>query len=203
MIKDFELRDDFIGIFYSDINCSQYIDFHKRSDEANNIIRRRNVNVEDNKPQKRAQLVQDDLVTIDTTSHMLNFNRNVPLLSDYNNLTSQAMDLYVQRWNSVANFEFQQAYMNIQKTSKSQGYHVWHYEDGPYANNRRMFATMLYLNDVEEGGETEFLYQSLRVKPERGKFLIWPAQWMHTHRGNPPLSGEKYIITSWIENTEL
>tara|TARA_B100000902_G_C27267967_1_gene894677 strand:+ start:930 stop:1541 length:612 start_codon:yes stop_codon:yes gene_type:complete len=203
MIKDFELRDDFIGIFYSDINCSQYIDFHKRSDEANNIIRRRNVNVENNEPQKRAQLVQDDLVTIDTTSHMLNFNRNVPLLSDYNNLTSQAMDLYVQRWNSVANFDFQQAYMNIQKTSKSQGYHVWHYEDGPYANNRRMFATMLYLNDVEEGGETEFLYQSLRVKPERGKFLIWPAQWMHTHRGNPPLSGEKYIITSWIENTEL
>ncbi len=203
MIKDFELRDDFIGIFYSDINCSQYIDFHKRSDEANNIIRRRNVNVENNEPQKRAQLVQDDLVTIDTTSHMLNFNRNVPLLSDYNNLTSQAMDLYVQRWNSVANFDFQQAYMNIQKTSKSQGYHVWHYEDGPYANNRRMFATMLYLNDVEEGGETEFLYQSLRVKPERGKFLIWPAQWMHTHRGNPPLSGEKYVITSWIENTEL
>ena len=203
MIKDFELRDDFIGIFYSDINCSQYIDFHKRSDEANNIIRRRNVNVENNEPQKRAQLVQDDLVTIDTTSHMLNFNRNVPLLSDYNNLTSQAMDLYVQRWNSVANFDFQQAYMNIQRTSKSQGYHVWHYEDGPYANNRRMFATMLYLNDVEEGGETEFLYQSLRIKPERGKFLIWPAQWMHTHRGNPPLSGEKYIITSWIENTEL
>jgi len=203
MIKDFELRDDFIGIFYSDINCSQYIDFHKKSEQANNIIRRRNVNVENNAPQKRAQLVQDDLVTIDTTSHMLNFNRNVPLLSDYNNLTSQAMDLYVQRWNSVANFEFQQAYMNIQRTSKSQGYHVWHYEDGPYANNRRMFATMLYLNDVDEGGETEFLYQSLRVKPERGKFLIWPAQWMHTHRGNPPLSGEKYIITSWIENTEL
>jgi|14_taG_2_1085336.scaffolds.fasta_scaffold53171_2 hypothetical protein len=203
MIKDFELRDDFIGIFYSDINCSQYIDFHKKSDQANNIIRRRNINVENDTPQKRAQLVQDDLITIDTTSHMLNFNRNVPLLSDYNNLTSQAMDLYVQRWNSVANFEFQQAYMNIQKTSKSQGYHVWHYEDGPYANNRRMFATILYLNDVDEGGETEFLYQSLRVKPERGKFLIWPAQWMHTHRGNPPLSGEKYIITSWIENTEL
>lgn len=203
MIKDFELRDDFIGIFYSDINCSQYIDYHKKSEQANNIIRRRNVNVENNEPQKRAQLVQDDFVTIDSSSHMVNFTRNVSLLSDYNNLTSQAMDLYVQKWNSVANYEFQQAYMNIQKTSKSQGYHVWHYEDGSYANNRRMFATMLYLNDVDEGGETEFLYQSLRVKPERGKFLIWPAQWMHTHRGNPPLSGEKYIITSWIENTEL
>lgn len=203
MIKDFELRDDFIGIFYSDINCSQYVDYHKKSDETNNIIRRRNVNVENNEAQKRAQLVQDDVVGIDCSSHMINFNRNVPLLSDYNNLTSQAMDLYVNKWNSVANFEFQQAYMNIQKTSKSQGYHVWHYEDGAYANNRRMFATMLYLNDVEEGGETEFLYQSLRVKPERGKFLIWPAQWMHTHRGNPPLSGEKYIVTSWIENTEL
>jgi hypothetical protein len=113
------------------------------------------------------------------------------------------MNLYVSKWSSVGNFELQQAYMNIQKTSKSQGYHVWHYEDGTFGNNRRIFATMLYLNDVEEGGETEFLYQSLRIKPEKGKFIIWPAHWTHTHRGNPPLSGEKYITTSWIENTQI
>lgn len=203
MITNFELRDDFIGIFYSDINCSQYLTYHEQNDRTNNIIRRRNFNQENTGTHQRTQVVQDDVVGIDSTCHMINFNRNIGLMKDYNDLTSEAMNMYVQKWSSVGNFDFQQAYMNIQRTSKSQGYHVWHYENGSFGNNRRMFATMLYLNDVEEGGETEFLYQSLRVKPERGKFLIWPAQWTHTHRGNPPLSGDKYIVTSWIENTEL
>ena len=58
---------------------------------------------------------------------------------------------------------------------------------------------MLYLNDVDDGGETEFLHQSKRVKPEEGTFLIWPAGFTHMHRGNPPLKGEKYIVTSWVE----
>ena len=57
----------------------------------------------------------------------------------------------------------------------------------------------MYLNDVEEGGETEFLYQSRRVKPKRGRLAIWPAQFTHMHRGNPPLSGDKYVITGWVE----
>jgi hypothetical protein len=57
---------------------------------------------------------------------------------------------------------------------------------------------MVYLNDVLDGGETEFLYQSRRVKPREGRVVIFPVQWTHTHRGNPPLSGEKYIATSWL-----
>ena len=58
---------------------------------------------------------------------------------------------------------------------------------------------MLYLNTVEEGGETEFLYQSVRFKPVKNTLLIWPAGYTHTHRGNPPLSNEKYIVTGWVE----
>ena len=58
---------------------------------------------------------------------------------------------------------------------------------------------MIYLNDVEEGGETEFLYQSIRVAPKAGTLLIWPAGFTHTHRGNPPLSGDKYIATGWVQ----
>ena len=46
----------------------------------------------------------------------------------------------------------------------------------------------------------EFLYQSKRFQPKRGQVLIWPGGFTHTHRGNPPLSGEKYIATSWLEN---
>ena len=61
---------------------------------------------------------------------------------------------------------------------------------------------MMYLNDDFEGGETEFLYQNKRIVPKRGQFLIWPATYTHAHRGNPPLSGKKYITTSWIEQND-
>ena len=55
-----------------------------------------------------------------------------------------------------------------------------------------------YLNDVQEGGETEFLYQKTRFKPKRNMGLLWPGSFTHTHRGNPPLSETKYVLTGWI-----
>jgi hypothetical protein len=87
----------------------------------------------------------------------------------------------------------------MQKTNLREGYHIWHYESGHRMLCHRLLAWMLYLNDVEEGGETEFLYQSLRVKPKQGTLLIWPAAFTHTHRGNPPLSNPKYVVTGWTE----
>ena len=87
----------------------------------------------------------------------------------------------------------------IQKTLPTQGYHIWHCEDGSIPLSRRIGTYILYLNDVEEGGETEFLYLSKRIAPKAGRLLIFPPNYPWTHRGNPPLSGVKYIMTGWIE----
>jgi hypothetical protein len=87
----------------------------------------------------------------------------------------------------------------VQKTNIGQGYHLWHAEDSSRDICGRILAWTLYLNDVEEGGETEFLYYPKRVKPKTGTFVIWPAGLTHTHRGNPPLTNTKYIVTGWIE----
>lgn len=89
--------------------------------------------------------------------------------------------------------------IRLQKTVVGGGYHRWHFEQAASAVSRRMMAWILYLNDVEEGGETEFLYQSKRVASKTGRLLMFPAGFTHTHRGNPPLSGEKYILTGWLE----
>jgi len=89
--------------------------------------------------------------------------------------------------------------LKIQKTLPTEGYHVWHIEHGKgYENEPRAFVFSIYLNDVEEGGETEFLHFSKRVKPKTGRIVIWPAGFPYIHRGNSPLSGEKYILTSWM-----
>jgi len=89
--------------------------------------------------------------------------------------------------------------VKIQKTLPTEGYHVWHIEHGQgFDMEPRAFVFSIYLNDVEEGGETEFLHFSKRVKPKKGRIVIWPAGFPYLHRGNPPLSGEKYILTSWM-----
>ena len=89
--------------------------------------------------------------------------------------------------------------LKIQKTLPKEGYHVWHIEHGnSYQESGRAFVFSIYLNDVEEGGETEFLNFSKRIKPKTGRIVIWPAAFPYLHRGNPPLSGEKYILTSWM-----
>lgn len=86
-----------------------------------------------------------------------------------------------------------------QRTKPTEGYHVWHAENLERSVVNRIATFIIYLNDVHEGGETEFLYQSLRVKPETGKLVIWPVSYTHTHRGNPPLKETKYIMTGWLE----
>jgi hypothetical protein len=90
--------------------------------------------------------------------------------------------------------------MKMQRTGPGGGYHIWHGEQGPGTHANRVVVYMLYLNDLEcEGGETEFLYQKMRIKPEENLMLIWPASYTHAHRGNPIL-GEthKYIVTGWF-----
>ena len=86
----------------------------------------------------------------------------------------------------------------LQKTEALEGYHIFHCENTAWANRNRVLAWMIYLNDVEEGGETEWLYQQLKVKPKKNTAVIWPGSFTHIHRGNPPISGTKYILTGWF-----
>ena len=88
--------------------------------------------------------------------------------------------------------------VKLQKKPPRGGYHQWHCEQCNNDTSSRVLGWMVYLNDIPDGeGETEFIWQKLRVKPESGKFLIWPASFTHTHRGNPVYSCDKYIATGW------
>ena len=67
---------------------------------------------------------------------------------------------YVKKFDYINKLERHTIYeIKIQKTSSKEGYHSWHSETGGPHNRNRLLAFTLYLNDVEEGGETEFLYQ--------------------------------------------
>ena len=87
---------------------------------------------------------------------------------------------------------------NIQKYSPGDHFAKIHTERGSIDSLHRVFAWMTYLNDVEDGGTTNFTHYDMKVKPEIGKTLIWPAEWTHAHSGEILNSGVKYIITGWM-----
>lgn len=82
------------------------------------------------------------------------------------------------------------------------GYPYWHSEQYPAPDQgealHRALLWTIYLNDGFAEGETEFLYQQRKVVPKTGALLIAPAGFTHTHRGNRPRGGDKYIATSWV-----
>jgi hypothetical protein len=110
--------------------------------------------------------------------------------------------------------EFAHCYTYIKSWGLGSGVKIQRYEPGDYysdwhpENNgsvdllNRHLVFMTYLNDISEGGGTEFYHQNLKVKPEKGLTLIWPVDWTHTHKGIVAPLETKHIITGWfIHNT--
>ena len=86
----------------------------------------------------------------------------------------------------------------IQRTNPGEFYQ-WHIDGGSHDFSDRQLVAVWYLNDVEgPGGETEFSYQQVKIKPEAGKVAIFPPFWTHEHRGVELQKGVKYIATTWV-----
>lgn len=105
--------------------------------------------------------------------------------------------------------EFRETYPYFQGPFKDEGYQVqryrpgeyyhWHIDGGSHELSQRQLVVLWYLNDVPgPGGETEFLYQQVSIRPERGKLVLFPPFWTHEHRAAVLQTGVKYIATTWV-----
>ncbi len=74
----------------------------------------------------------------------------------------------------------------------------------------RILTILVYLSDVEEGGETAFPELGIVVTPKKGMALIWPSvksddllerEGRTVHESKPVLKGEKYVTTVWMHNS--
>ncbi len=110
-------------------------------------------------------------------------------------------DAYTEEFSVLRDGKITGTAMKMQRTSPGGGYHVWHGEQGNGVHAERVLVYMLYLNTLGEadGGETEFLYQRTRIRPEENVMVVWPAAFTHAHRGNTVLGDQsKYIVTGWF-----
>lgn len=110
-------------------------------------------------------------------------------LADYNAATGLAIDiprapsvadLILKRYRPATDEQFQLHFDSI----------------GALANRYLVF--LWYLNDVASGGETVFPQLDLAIVPRTGRLLVFPPYWMYQHAGLPPVSGEKYILSTYL-----
>lgn len=94
---------------------------------------------------------------------------------------------------------------------KKDQYYKSHHDSGgrreENAGKHRIYTFFVYLNDVEDGGETSFPILGLKVKPARGSAVLWPSVFNHdpwaidirtTHAAEVLKSGEKYSMNVWV-----
>ena len=121
-------------------------------------------------------------------------------LVNYFDALSEVVKLYTEKyiWCDITESWGIVEHVNIQHYPPNGGFKVFHFErNGKLVSMNRHLVFMTYLNDVSDAGETEFYYQKLKVKPQKGLTLVWPVDWTHTHRGVPSPTQEKIIITGW------
>lgn len=77
----------------------------------------------------------------------------------------------------------------------------WHTDVGDASSASRFLVMFTYLNDVDEGGETEFESDEnnlFTVKPKCGRIVVFPPMWTFPHRGKKPISNPKYILSTYL-----
>jgi len=74
----------------------------------------------------------------------------------------------------------------------------YHVDVGDHASARRFLVILLYLNDVEEGGQTVFPEYGITIPAKKGSIAIFPPFWTHPHLGEQPKSNDKYIMGTYM-----
>ena len=192
----------FIGSFLlNDISiCDRLIKEHKKSkDVLRGYVVKSSITEERSAEEKKKQIREVDLTQKNSFDLDIGY-LSKPIFQEYFNGLQECLELYKQIYffsDKCNQYGIEGG--QVQKYPKGGGFFHYHTEATSLATCSRNLVYMTYLNDVEDGGETEFFYQKLKVKPRKGLTLIWPSGWTHTHRGVPSMSEEKYVLTGWYQ----
>lgn len=188
------MTDNFIGIYENavpDSICDELINFFESCDKLGFTVNRQQHD-KFNKLHKH-----DDSLFATKVLNLINYE----IINSFAGVFwSTAYQQYAEKYSVLSTLASQKIFeYKLQRTPVGGGYHIWHCEEGDKTTSGRVLAFTCYLNDVDEGGETEFLYYPKRIPAKKGTFVLFPGGFTHTHRGNPPISNTKYIVTGWVE----
>ena len=127
-------------------------------------------------------------------AHELAFAAILPRFEEY----TRAVGLTATQW--PAELAFEELRMKRYLANDSDEFEP-HVDVMDHASARRFLVAFLYLNDVAEGGGTEFPLWGQTVQPKAGTLLMFPPLWPWLHAGRRPASGPKYIIGTYLHYT--
>lgn len=184
-------QDNFITIIenaFDDGLCNECISYFNKNEELGNVFTRKDEGTPGTFKKDNTAFVS------------LQIPQSWELYQMLTDKMHNHFETYFQKYPNDKTFVIEG--FRIQKTLPSEGYHVWHSDDNPDYGHKRAVTFLYYLNDIEEGGETEFLYQKQRINAVKGRGVWFPSCYSHVHRGNQPLKDERYIITGWLQFNE-
>jgi hypothetical protein len=183
-------KTHFIGGWYINKNvCTDLIKYFENSpDKKPGVLYSTKREVGINKKQKLSTDVRIDITNED--KEIFNYYKELNRAVEEYKKKYKYCDIQHPEWGITESW-------NLQKYKPEEGYFIKHFEKTGGLTVNRHLAFMTYLNDVKDGGETEFYYQKLKIKPETGLTLIWGTDWTFTHRGIPSRTETKYIATGW------
>jgi len=123
-----------------------------------------------------------------------------PSIRKFNDWLQICLDLYVKKFGISHRLESKTNKIH-QVEAYNNGYAVLHYEQGDRNTSKRNITWLMYLNDVETGGETEMPAYGIRIPPKAGTLIFFPAAYTHLHRGLVPHQRKCYV-TGWFECIE-
>ena len=188
----------FIGQFKIDDSlCDRIIDLHKAADKRGLVVRGRLGGSDDGQPVVDLDRKDSyDLGVVTIPDDMLE-KYGIP---EYYKALKGCVDEYFEQHPILKNigpFSIAETPI-IQHYKPGGGFKFEHFERTGIQSTTRMLTWMTYLNDVTDGGGTHFTYQNKTMQAEKGKTLIWPSDFTHSHYGVVSETQDKYIITGWL-----
>jgi len=195
--------DQFIGCFdgyIDDKDCDGIIEFFEQREKSDEIFdRSRRENASKGSRMDRNTFVEyPDMAVDQFTVIGTGYKSILPMRHAINTcLTLYTKETGILDFTNIP--EVHWTPFKLQKTKPGEGFHSWHCENSSCLEYfDRVIVFTLYLNDIDEGGETEFLFYNKRVPAKKGRICLFPAYFPYVHRGNPPINQTKYIVTGWF-----
>jgi hypothetical protein len=84
----------------------------------------------------------------------------------------------------------------VLKYSVGAEYHN-HYDHAPM--NSRVISLVAFLSDLEKGGELEFSFFDVKIKPKKNTAIVFPSNFPYLHIAHPVEIGIKYSLVTWFQ----
>ena len=152
------------------------------------------------KVEEKDLLISFDQITLEPNSSMS--QSYLKLMNDY--FVHYQLDVGIEEQDIPNDYSFEAVRI---KRYLSNDYDRFddHVDVRDYDTSRRFLAFFVYLNDVNEGGETEFIglpkrgsYIQYKIEPKMGRMIVFPPMWPWPHKGHKPVSGKKYLLHSYL-----